>query len=410
MKRLLRVGVSIACALVLAACGGGGGGGSATKTVEPVFAGVAPLSAPTNAPTGFGPTPTAAANVLPVVVDRGIRGTAFNAPFVTVTVCVPGGTCADIDHVIVDTASAGLRLNASALPATLALPEAATTDGSAAAQCMKFLGGFTWGSVRRADVQLAGQRIASMPVHVMADTDARFATIPSGCSSAGANLANRLDAKGILGVGMSRQDCGSSCVTSAAPAMYYGCGASGCAPATVPLASQVTNPVTLLAAHNNGVALMLQQVPQGGAATVGGALVLGIGTDANNQLGSARLLAPDRSGQVSVTLKGRSLPAYIDSGSNALLFPDTELPKCGELFCPAQPTALDVRLRSPAGVEQAMSFTVESAPTWGAAAATIAAPWENETLWGLPFFFGRTVFVAIKDAPTPAGNGPFWAF
>jgi hypothetical protein len=172
----------------------------------------------------------------------------------------------------------------------------------------------------------------------------------------------------------------------------------------------VTNPVTLLAAHNNGVALMLQQVPQGGAATVGGALVLGIGTDANNQLGSARLLAPDRSGQLSVTLKGRSLPAYIDSGSNALLFPDTEMPKCGELFCPAQPMQMDVRLRSSAGVEQATSFTVESAPTWGAAAATIAAPWENETLWGLPFFFGRSVFVAIKDAATPAGNGPFWAF
>ena len=401
----------VACAVVLTACGGGGGGGnSAPATVQTSFGGVAPLAAPTGAPTGIGPTPTAAANVLPVVVDRGVRGTAFNVPFVTVTVCVPGGACAEIDHVMVDTGSWGLRLNASALPSTLALPEVATTDGAAAAQCVKFLGGFAWGSVRRADVQLAGQRISSLPVHLMADTDARFATVPTSCASAGANLASRLDAKGILGVGMMRYDCGSACATSAAPAMYFGCGAAGCTPATIPVASQVVNPISMLATHNNGVALMLQQVPQGGAANVGGALVLGIGTDTNNQLGSARLLAPDRSGQLSVTMNGRSLPAYIDSGTNALLFPDTGLPRCGELFCPTQPMQLDVRLRSSAGVEQATSFTVESAPAWAAAAATIAAPWENETLWGLPFFFGRAVFVAMKDAPTPAGNGPFWAF
>jgi hypothetical protein len=30
--------------------------------------------------------------------------------------------------------------------------------------------------------------------------------------------------------------------------------------------------------------------------------------------------------------------------------------------------------------------------------------------WGLPFFFGRTVFVAMAGATTPAGLGPFWAF
>jgi hypothetical protein len=30
--------------------------------------------------------------------------------------------------------------------------------------------------------------------------------------------------------------------------------------------------------------------------------------------------------------------------------------------------------------------------------------------WGLPFFFGRTVFLAIEGQPTPAGAGPYYAF
>jgi hypothetical protein len=30
--------------------------------------------------------------------------------------------------------------------------------------------------------------------------------------------------------------------------------------------------------------------------------------------------------------------------------------------------------------------------------------------WGLPFFFGRSVFTAIEARSTPAGTGPFWAY
>jgi hypothetical protein len=30
--------------------------------------------------------------------------------------------------------------------------------------------------------------------------------------------------------------------------------------------------------------------------------------------------------------------------------------------------------------------------------------------WGLPFYFGRTVFTAIESQNTPAGPGPYFAF
>jgi hypothetical protein len=400
----------------LAGCGGGGG--DQVVTVTPSFGGAAPITTATIAApaalTGTGVVISAARNVLSVTVDRGVRGTSFNAPFVTVTVCAPGGgNCTQIDHVMVDTGSWGLRLAASALPASLALPQVQTETG-AAAECVKFVGGYAWGSVRRADVQLADQHIANLPVHVMADPDPAFTGVPSSCSSAGNDLGTHLDANGILGVGMLRYDCGSRCETSTAPQIYYACTtAAGCAPAKLPIASQVVNPIAALPAHNNGVALALQQVQTGGVGIVSGSLVLGIGTDTNNQLGTASVLAPDTSGNVTVSVKGRSLPAYIDSGTNALLFPDTDMPHCGEFFCPDQPATLDLTFSSGTGTQRTARVTVE-APLANlgrtAAAAVIAAPSENTSLWGLPFFFGRTVFVALKNADTPAGKGPYWAF
>jgi hypothetical protein len=30
--------------------------------------------------------------------------------------------------------------------------------------------------------------------------------------------------------------------------------------------------------------------------------------------------------------------------------------------------------------------------------------------WGLPFFYGRSVYVAIVGRSTPGGTGPYWAF
>ena len=76
-------------------------------------------------PRPFAVPPTPTVNTLAVIVDAGPSvGTppapvgAVNRPYVTVKVCVPGSTtCANIDHVLLDTGSWGLRLVRSVLTA-----------------------------------------------------------------------------------------------------------------------------------------------------------------------------------------------------------------------------------------------------------------------------------------------------
>lgn len=407
--------VATACASALVACGGGGAGagGSTASSGAAAPTSTPPLSFGPPATAGSGSLPAAAANVLPITFDRGVRGTSFNAPFVTVSVCTPGGsTCRDIDHVLVDTGSYGLRLLASAVPAELALPVVRTQDGAAVAECVQFTGGFAWGSVSIADVRLGAQAIAALPVQVIGDPAPAFATPPPRCSDAGSNLGARLDVNGILGVGMLRYDCGPACATGTAPSIYFGCVTGSCAPAMVPLALQVVNPVGTLGVHNNGIAVAVQRVPSGGAAVLAGALVLGIGTAANNQPSGAEVFGVDGRGLLVAGYKGMSYPAFLDSGSNALFLPDSDLPVCGNLFCPSQPLTLDVSLQSSTGTRRSLGLPLDSpaAMPVGTIAASIGGNQAGLVTLGAPFFFGRTVFMAMKDAATPAGTGPYWAF
>ena len=408
-----RAALSILACIGVLACGGGQGGGTPNAAPAATPSTAPPLAIGSPLLTGTGSLPAPASNILPVRLDRGVRGTAFNTPFVTVTVCAPGGTtCRDIDHVMVDTASYGLRLAAGAIPPDLVLPLTRSAEGTPVGQCVHFSGGYLWGAVRNADVRLSGQAIAGLPIQVIADADPSFSTPPATCSSSGPNLGTRIDANGVLGVGMLRYDCGPACTSSTAPEIFFGCAATGCTPVTLPLRQQPVNPVAMLDVHNNGVALVLQQVPPGGAGSVEGALVLGIGTNGNNQLGAAQVMVPNGQHQLTTVYKGRPFPSFLDSGANALFFPDGELPSCGDLFCPAGPTTLQAQLQSPTGAQREITFDIESVSHLSAntVAANIAGNDGGMVTWGLPFFFGRTVFVALKDAATPAGPGPYWAF
>ena len=311
--------LGLALAALLAGCGGGGGSG--------------------DAPAPAVSTPVA--NTLAITVDRGTDGAAINSPFVTVTVCVPGTTdCRTVDHVLVDTGSFGLRLAASVINPALALPAVTSASGLQVGECGHFASGFVWGSVRRADVKLAGETAANLPVQLVGDPATIFAAVPRSCSNTGFNFGADLGANGILGIGVFDKDC-PSCVNSTAPAVYFACAATGCSSTALPLASQVANPVRAFAVDNNGVAVVLPQVPVGGAESLSGTLIFGIGTQSNNQLGTATVFTTDGSGNFTTVYKGTTFSfSFLDSGSNGIFFDDPTIPVCTGFYCPPAPLTL----------------------------------------------------------------------
>jgi hypothetical protein len=370
-----------------------------------------------------------ARNAALVVIDSGPAGVGgiINVPFVSVTLCRPGtSTCQTIDHVLVDTGSYGLRIIApGVLDPALALPAVtAGAAGNPVGECVRFVSGFFWGSVHRADVKIAGETAPSLPVQLVSDTDAAFKSIPSGCSNTGANIGTvaALGANGVLGVGLFNQDCGSACTTQVVPGTYYECTASTCTGTTMPLPNQVANPVAAFATDNNGVALVMPAVPAGGATTLTGALIFGIDTQANNNVGSATVYAADSiSGNFTTTYKGTLLrSSFLDSGSNGFFFPDSTIRLCSAspgFYCPTTTLTLSARNTSANGAASGtVTFSVENLqaldPTVRAASVGGSIGRSNRSTfdWGMPFFFGRTVFAAIEGGSTLHGTGPYWAY
>jgi len=365
-------------------------------------------------------------NSTAIVVDSGPTGVngAINIPYVSVTVCRPGtSTCQTIDHVLLDTGSYGLRLLAP-LDAALKLPAVSTPSGADAGECGKFISGYTWGAVRQADVRMADEQAAGISIQVIGDSGANYAATPSSCSSAGNNLGTlaAMGAKGILGVGLFKQDCGDSCARSAVGGAYYACTANGCTASSMPLASQVSNPVASFAVNNNGVLLVLPGVGTAGLTSVSGTLIFGVNTQANNTIAGETLFKTNSSGDFSTTYKGKAYASsFIDSGSNGYFFSDSTIRTCsgGDFYCPAATLSLSaVNAAADGSASGAVNFnvanlvqlasTISAAQVGGTVGAATAAGSYFD--WGLPFFYGRRVFVVMEGATVNGKQGPLWAY
>lgn len=359
--------------------------------------------------------PAPADNVAPMIVDDGPPGTeSVDVPFISVTLCVPGtSTCQTIDHVSVDTGSSGLRMVSTAL-AGLQLPQVGSL-----VECYQFADGYTWGSVRLADVKIAGEVAANLPIQVLGDSQS---AVPGDCSSVGPseNTIADFGANGLIGINQLIPDCGSYCsdTRTIGTGAYYSCSGA-CSAVAVPDAQQVSNPIAFFAKDNNGALLELPDVGPSGATSLSGVLVFGIGTAANNGLGAASILTVDANGNFTTVYKGATLDtSFIDSGTNSLSFNDSSIKECGGadvgFFCPPSTLSLTATNQGQNGVTTNISFSVANADMLFAnpnnwVFDNLGGPgYDNSSFaWGLPFFFGRSVFVGLDGK---SSTGPYFAY
>ena len=365
---------------------------------------------------------TSLQNFQTITVNAGPSGDYLNGAFTSVTICVPGqsSSCQTISGVLIDTGSSGVRVLSSAL--TLPLPQQNDASGSPLVECAQFLDGFTWGPVQTADVKLAGEQANAVPIQVIGTP--AFPTIPTACSNTGdaEDTLSALGANGILGIASFKQDCGPACVGIGAsnPGFYYACPSSGCRTTAVPLQNQVQNPVPFFASDNNGTVIQLPSVAPGGVVSTSGMLIFGIGTQANNALGPARVLTLDAAGNFSTNYGGIVYQStYVDSGTNGIFFLDsrtTGLPLCTastDFYCPRTLQSQSATNRGVNGATSAVTFSVGNVDALSAriaAASEVAGPNPGGFAWGMSFFYGRSVFTAIEGQATSGGTGPYVAY
>jgi hypothetical protein len=422
----------------LAGCGGGGGGSSSLGSA----------SGGSSSSSSSSSSGASGSNVVALVVGPGppaANGGTFNIPYTSVTLCNAGTTtCAVIADVLVDSGSSGLRIMASALQAAgLVLPN--TVDPSNAsnsiAECLPFADGYTWGPVTVADVRMNGELASSLSVNIIDDGGYYAATVPTSCtsilSSTSLNSVVAFEANGVLGVGVFDQDCGDSCAECGSvnipcnsnSDIYYSCNTTtnSCAFTPVSLTAQVRNPVALFASDNNGVILELPGVPTTGQTGASGSLIFGIATQSNNSLGSATVLTADDGGDFITMFNGQTLDSsFIDSGSNGFFFADSSIPTCAsttqnpmadQFFCPTTPQTLQATNQGQNGATSTVQFEITSlsslsdtfyaSPSIGGPAGPSTPPGID---FGLPFFYGKNVYVAIEGQPAGSATGPYYAY
>ncbi len=355
-------------------------------------------------------------------------GSYANKPCASVTICNPGtNTCQTVNDLLVDTGSYGLRVFKSAI-SNLTLTQVTSKQGGALAECAKFGDGSSeWGPVKIADVVMGGEAAVQIPIQVL---DSSFGTVPTSCGTPDAS-PSAAGFNGILGVGLYSEDCGAGCIGShISNGMYFSCtgGNSGIGSGTAACpggstnttSDQVQNPVSAQAIDNNGVAIMLPSISSSGAVSVDGYLVLGIGTRSNNiPSGVTTFQVDPSSGEFTTTFNGTSYSGFTDTGSNGLYFDGpTSLANCSATsawFCPASVTTLSAVNTGYGGQGSGtVDFQIGNAATFfsssNSAFNDLGGDGGAMFDFGLPFFFGRNVYVGIENKVSSLGTGPLWAY
>jgi len=345
-----------------------------------------------------------------------------NIPCVSVTICNPNtatpsvANCNTVPNVLLDTGSFGLRIFKQ-FTTNLNLTDI-SDGGGTLAECVNYgAGPSNWGPVVMADVVLAADATATnIPIQII---DSSF----SGSSSVGcknpATSPSDFGENGVLGVGPIVYDDG----------LYYSCNGNSCTSVSVPNNLMVINPIAALSSsnYNNGLTLKFPAVGTNGASGMTTDAIFGIGTNMDNQVISGVNVYPSFSSgdlpiDMPVKFNGSDLMGFLDTGSNYFFFDDSSIPKCNNIntsfYCPNSPMTLLPENQAESKIYIATSLDVANAnqvfSTGNTAFSNIGDSLggllAGQFDYGLPFFFGKTVYIGFDGKSSSLDTGPYWAF
>ena len=335
-------------------------------------------------------------------------------------------------------------------------------------ECFPFVIGGLWGANAKAVVGLGRQLTSPVAVQLIEDeTDpAKAMQSPADCTAkADGNIlssAGALGSNGILGVGSTNLDCGATCQAGSYTTFvqYYGCLPGAIAigkcdsAAKVDANVQVSNPISALVdpgqlpsnnRFNNGLVLVMPAVTNPGAATASGELIFGVDTIFSSSsalssntvppaakkvmLGADPINHLDSYLNITTQLVLGPTPqifngSYLDTGTNGMFFNDSSnsIPKClnSTWYCPKTilnlnavlsdggSTSLNqVNLQFQVGNAEAIFSTSNTAFANASGAAPTGS---TDFAWGMPFFYGKRVYMSIWDITSFSSPTPWYAW
>lgn len=379
------------------------------------------------------------AGTAPIIVDNGPlpqTNPTQNIAYTTVTLCQPGtDNCQTIDHIQIDTGSSGFRIISSVLNSQLQLPLMYDSNGNNIVECMLYDGGYTWGNVAYADVKIGDEIAPNIPININGGSG--FA-IPKACSDYAVpplqNTVAAFGANGLIGINPQLHDLESAIFTPPPTngTGYYSCSLESCNYIILPDSQQVGNPVQHFAIDNNGELLQLPNIMNSAAESVTGLLTFGINTAANNILPQSANVFNTNAATEDTLLQSqfesKLYTAFVDSGTSYYQIPakDLGIPECSKsssgygYLCPQSDIEISGVISSFNGSNPTIySFMIANATTVfnqypnAAAFPYLAGSLDgsNQVIWGLPFFYGKSVYLGLDQAQVVSGpSTPFAAY
>ena len=381
-----------------------------------------PTGTATPTPTAI-PSPAPGANALSFSVNPGTYGTVEQG-LASITVCATGtSNCTMVNDMLLDTGSSGLRIFGSQLSGLGISPN--TNKGSEIGEGAFFGSGSTWGSVSTVDVKIAGEPKITLPIQVIDDINA-FAPPPGDCTQGSQLISSPSETgfNGLLGFGQLKNDMPNLFTE------YFDCSGENCSLLKSPPAADIVlNPVPLFPTDNNGVVVSLPAVPAGGQEAADGVVYFGIGTESNNRPGTVKTYKQNTNIKsndyldIKTVYHGTTAEGFFDTGSNGYFFNDSSIKECSDgsgFYCPASAVSESATNKSVgSSVSGVVTFSVSNADNRfnsnNAAFDDIAGTFDGTPTfdgfdWGLPFFFGRNVYIGIDKRSSSLGKGPYTAY